>query len=184
MDVALRLITLTWLFHVFARSDAWAGEAFRARLLIALHLHGRFVERNLERSDMNGNHLAADLAGLVFAGELFGEERWAESGWRELTTELPRQVTPDGVDHEMSTAYHRLVAELFLLPALYRLRSGKPVDEAYRTRLLAMADFAAAYARPEGAALGRCGRRSRAPVRQRPGDRPRLPAGADPRRSR
>src|SRR5262249_49840100 len=40
-----------------------------------------------------------------------------------------------------------LVTELFLLPALYRLRLGKPVDAGYRSRLLAMADFAEAYTR-------------------------------------
>jgi uncharacterized heparinase superfamily protein len=153
MDVALRLVTLTWLFHVFAASEPWTDGAFRERLLVSMHLHGRFVARNLERSDVNGNHLTADLAGLAFAGEFFGEEAWAESGWRQLQAELPRQVTADGVDHEMSTAYHRLVAELFLLPALYRLRAGKAVDDGYRARLLAMADFAEAYSRPRGAPL-------------------------------
>ena len=32
-------------------------------------------------------------------------------------------------------SYHRLVAELFLLPALYRLRLGLNVPAAYRERL-------------------------------------------------
>jgi hypothetical protein len=153
MDVALRLITLTWLFHVFAGSDAWSDSMFRERLLMSMYLHGRFVERNLERSDVNGNHFTADVAGLTAAGEFFGEERWAEAGWRELCAELPRQVTPDGVDFEMSIAYHRLVAELFLFPAVYRLRSGKDVSDEYRSRLLAMADFTAAYSRPRAAPL-------------------------------
>ena len=71
---------------------------------------------------MNGNHLDADAAGIVFAGLFFGAgarpTRWAKTGWSLLLAELPRQVTPDGVDFEMSTAYHRLVTELFLLPAL------------------------------------------------------------------
>lgn len=153
MDVALRLITLTWLFHVFAASHAWRDPRFRERTLVALHLHGRFIEQNLERSDVNGNHLTADLAGLVFAGEFFDEARWSEKGWRELDAELPRQVTSDGVDFEMSTAYHRLVTELFLLPALYRLRIGKRVGEGYRSRLLAMADFAEAYRRTGAAPI-------------------------------
>jgi hypothetical protein len=151
MDVALRLVTLTWLFHVFADSEPWSDASFRERLLVSMYLHGRFVERNLERSDVNGNHFTADLAGLVAAGELFGEERWAETGWRELLVELPRQVTPDGVDFELSTAYHRLVAELFLFAALSRIRAGKDVPDAFRSRLLAMADFTSAYSRPGAA---------------------------------
>src|SRR5215213_7499700 len=56
MEAALRLLTWTWLFHAFARSVAWQEEAFRARFLSSVFLHGRFVERNLERSDVNGNH--------------------------------------------------------------------------------------------------------------------------------
>src|SRR6185437_9442508 len=55
MDVALRLVTLTWLFHVFAGSSTWADPTFRRRFLVSMYLHGRFVERHLERSDVNGN---------------------------------------------------------------------------------------------------------------------------------
>ena len=59
-------------------------------------------------------------------------------------------MTPDGVDFEASVAYHRLVAELFLLPALYRRACGLDVPAEYRERLVAMARFTAAYARPDG----------------------------------
>ncbi len=151
MDVALRMITWTWLFHVFAASQSWGDQQFRERFLTSLFLHGRFTERNLEVSDINGNHFTADAAGLVFAGAFFGRgrapSRWLEKGWRLLQAELPRQVFPDGVDFEASTGYHRLVAELFLLAALCRLRLGLAVDEAYRDRLLGIADFTTAYNR-------------------------------------
>jgi len=59
-------------------------------------------------------------------------------------------VFPDGVDFEASVAYHRLVAELFLLPALYRRACALDVPAAYRERLVAMARFSAAYSRPDG----------------------------------
>lgn len=153
MDVALRGITWTWLFHAFASSEAWADQSFRRRFLTSLHLHGLFTERNLERSDVNGNHYTADAAGLVFLGLcLDGPDaaRWSSLGWEILTEELPRQVFPDGVDFEASTAYHRLVTELFLLPALYRLRAGLPVPPAYAERLGVAARFVAAYSRPDG----------------------------------
>jgi hypothetical protein len=157
MEVALRFITLTWLFHVFARSDVWRDREFRSRLLRTLFLHARYVARNLERSDINGNHFTADVTALVFAGAFFDEgpqpRRWADSGWLMLRRELFLQVYADGVDFEMSTSYHRLVAELFALAALYRHRVGADVDDAYRARVMAMADFAAAYDRPQGAPL-------------------------------
>jgi uncharacterized heparinase superfamily protein len=154
MEPALRIITWTWLFHALSRSAAWMDPEFRGRFLSALYLHADFVERNLERSDVNGNHYTANAAGLVFAGLFFGpgrrSERWSRVGWQILTDELGRQVFADGVDFEASTAYHRLVAELFLLPALYRERLGLDVPAAYRARVIAMARFAAAYSRPDG----------------------------------
>ena len=154
MEAALRILTFTWLFHALAGSDAWSDRAFRFRFLRGVYLHGDFVARNLELSDVNGNHLDADAAGLVAAGLFFGAgawpARWARTGWELLVKELPRQVTPDGVDFEMSSAYHRLVAELFLLPALLRERAGLPVPPWYVERLGAMARFAAAYTRPDG----------------------------------
>jgi hypothetical protein len=155
MEPALRAIVWTWLFHVFHGSSAWADPGFRERFLATLYLHGDYTSRHLERSDVNGNHYTADAAGLVFAGLFFGGGsppacRWADTGWAILRAELPRQVFPDGVDFEASTAYHRLVAELFLLPALYRQAAGLDVSGSYRERLLAMAHFSSATIRPDG----------------------------------
>lgn len=154
MDVALRLMTWTWMFHALHDSTAWADAGFREKFLSSLYLHGRFVERNLEKSEVNGNHYTADAAGLVFAGLFFGPgrdaQRWHELGWQILSAELPLQVTPDGVDYEASVPYHRLVAELFLFPAIYRLALGMPVAEDYRGRVIAMGHFTASYARDDG----------------------------------
>jgi uncharacterized heparinase superfamily protein len=154
MEAALRILSWTWFFQVFHASQAWADRSFRERFLCALYLHGDFTERHIEISDVNGNHCTADAAGLVFAGLFFGEgkdaARWLAKGWALLSEEIGRQVYPDGVDFEASVAYHRLVAELFLLPALYRRACGLDVPPPYRDRLLAMARFAAAYCRPDG----------------------------------
>jgi uncharacterized heparinase superfamily protein len=154
MEAALRILSWSWLFRVFHASRAWQGAAFRERFLCALYLHGDFTERHIELSDVNGNHFTADAAGLVFAGLFFGRgadaERWHARGWSLLCEELPRQVLPDGVDFEASVAYHRLVAELFLLAALYRRACALDVPNGYRERLVAMARFSATYSRPDG----------------------------------
>jgi uncharacterized heparinase superfamily protein len=154
MEAALRILSWTWFFRVFHASRAWADPAFRERFLCALYLHGDFTERHLEHSDVNGNHCTADAAGLAFAGLFFGQgsgpERWQARGWHLLCEEIPRQVYPDGVDFEASVPYHRLVSELFLLPALYREALGLDVPEPYRERVKAMARFAAVYSRPDG----------------------------------
>lgn len=154
MDVALRLITWTWMFHALHDSCAWADCRFRERFLSSLYLHGRFIERNLEKAEVNGNHYTANAAGLVFAGLFFGRgkdpDRWHQLGWRILSDELPLQVTPDGVDYEASVPYHRLVAELFLFPAAYRLAAGLTVADDYRQRVIAMGVFTASYVRDDG----------------------------------
>jgi hypothetical protein len=154
MEVALRILTFTWLFHVFQGSRAWRDESFRFRFLASVFMHAQFTERNLEGADINGNHFTADAAGLLFAGLFFGSgdapARWAAMGWETLSDEQPRQVFMDGVDFEASVPYHRLVLELFLLPALYRMAVGLPIAEAYRARLESMARFTAAYTRSDG----------------------------------
>ncbi len=154
MEPALRILSWTWLFHVFARSESWADPAFRSRFLSTLYLHGLFTEKHIERSTINGNHLTADAAGLVFAGLFFqgigAADRWHSEGWKSLGEEIALQVHPDGVDFEASSAYHRLVAELFLLPARYRLTRGLQVSGSYSAKLQAMGRFSAAYSRPDG----------------------------------
>ena len=154
MEPALRILSWTWLFHVFANSASWADTAFRSRFLSMLYLHGMFTEKHIERSTINGNHLTADAAALVFAGLFFqgigAADQWQDEGWKTLRHEVALQVHQDGVDFEASSAYHRLVAELFLLPARYRLAAGLQVPPDYSARLVAMGRFTAAYSRPDG----------------------------------
>jgi uncharacterized heparinase superfamily protein len=154
MEAALRILSWSWFFHACHAAPSWADESFRSQFLRALYLHGDFTLRHLEYSDVNGNHCTADATGLVYAGLFFGEgsepQSWLRRGWDLLCTELPRQVFADGVDFEASVPYHRLVAELFFFPALYRELAGLDVPASYRERVTSMARFSAAYSRLHG----------------------------------
>lgn len=154
MEAALRIVTLTWLLRACGDSLAFADRGFRVKVLGSLLLHADFTDRYIERSDVNGNHYTADAAGLVFAGLFLGDgpaaSGWLETGWRILSEEIARQVFPDGVDYEASVPYHRLVTELFLLPALYAQALGREVPARWRDRLVAMSRFTAAYSRNDG----------------------------------
>lgn len=154
MDVALRGISIAWLFHACKKSPSWRDEEFIERLIKALVLHGRFIDLNLEYADVNGNHLTSDLAGLTVLGITLGGQGiagdWVSNSWEILSEELPKQVLSDGVCHEASLPYHRLVAELFLLPMLARQNVGLPVDRTYRTRIKKMAVITHAATRPDG----------------------------------
>ena len=80
MEPALRILCWTWLFHACNAAPSWQDEGFQATFLRALHLHGEFTERNLEHSDINGNHYTTDAAGLVTAGLFFGKGEAASVG--------------------------------------------------------------------------------------------------------
>ncbi len=151
MEVAIRIITWCWFFHVFKASQAWSDADFKFRFLKSLFLHAEFTEQHLEFSDINGNHYTSDLAGLHCAGLFFGKGeialRWQEISWKILNQELPKQTFKDGVNFEASIAYHRLVTELFFLPACYREKLNLPVSETYRNYLIKMAEYTCAYSR-------------------------------------
>jgi hypothetical protein len=156
MEVALRIIIWCWFFHVFHRSKAWSDSQFQFQFLKSLFLHGEFTEQHLEFSDINGNHYTSDAAGLHCAGLFFGKGetalRWQELSWKILNHELPLQVFNDGVNFEASIAYHRLVTELFFLPACYREKLNLSVPASYRERLIKMAEYTCAYTRYDGGA--------------------------------
>ncbi len=155
MEAAMRVFTWTWFFHLLKDSQSWRDQGFRFRFLRTIFLHLQFIRGNLEISDVNGNHLVADAAALVVGGVFFGSGRplrWMKTGWRLLQREILRQVLPDGVDFEGSTAYHRLVAELFLHAAATLAENGIAVPAQYCNSLLRMADYTRAYTKPDGLA--------------------------------
>lgn len=156
MEVALRILTMTWFFHVFYNTAAWKDALFREKFLRTLFLHCEFTERHLVGSDVNSGVYIISAAGLLFGGLFFGKgldaERWQSKGWAMCREEIQRQICPDGVDFEGSVSYHRLALESFLLPALYQIKHGMLVEEAYRDRLISMAGFTRAYTKPNGMA--------------------------------
>src|SRR5262249_56714130 len=70
---------------------------------------------------------------------------------REIVgTELFKQTSEDGVDYEKSTAYHRLVLELFLTSGLLLESHGDRPPKAWLARLEKMFEFVEAYVKPDG----------------------------------
>ena len=153
MDVALRAMAWIWGVMLIRDAPCWTVER-KSKVLSALYGHGHFILRNLEVSDVNGNHYLSDAAGLVFLGAFFqgiGEgDRWLGKGRKILEEELFLQVYPDGVDHEASIPYHRLVLELFLAPFLVLESRGVEIAIAARERIRRMASFVADYSGPDG----------------------------------
>jgi uncharacterized heparinase superfamily protein len=170
MDVALRAVNLVHGAGMFCGSRSMENE-FWERFMVSLYLHGDHIRRNLEyHSTHRGNHYLSNIVGLIVLGEVLREtpagKEWLEFGKRELAREMEHQVFPDGACGEMSTAYHRLVLELFWTGALAAVRgegaaAAQPSEErekmrhvfgeAFMTCLEKMFDFAWRTARPDGA---------------------------------
>ncbi len=157
MEPALRAVNWIWLL-LLLRSTGWLEPELMEAMLPALWDHARFVEANLEGRPglRNSNHYLADGLGLLYLGRFFAPSSrargWVRRGGAILWSELPRQVLPDGVNHEMTTSYHRLVAEMYLHAVMLERGAGTPPPAIVEERLRRMVIFAAHYLRPDGLA--------------------------------
>jgi hypothetical protein len=155
MDTAIR--AANWVAALALSAEHVAGEPWFERTVESLLLHGRFVRTHLEWSEARGNHYLADVVGLLSVAALFsaGSEGrgWAEWAADELVSEMEHQVREDGTAHEASTAYHRLVTELFVCgtQAADALVPNR-LPDWYRDRLERMLGFVRDYTRPDGLA--------------------------------
>lgn len=123
MDVAIR--AANWIAGFGLLEGAGALDRhFLPELRAGLRAHGRHLQHNLEIFPRRfvSNHAVAEYAGLLYLGlnspPSRAARRWTGLGRRGLAREMARQVYPDGVDFEASTAYHCQVLEFFLYAAL------------------------------------------------------------------
>lgn len=163
MDVAIRAVN--WIAAAsFFRMSPVIPEAFWTDFHASLYLHGTFIRTNLENTgEHTGNHYTANLAGLVALGLYFRDFRadggqrkgcdpaeWLAFGMHELEKEMLVQVNEDGTNYEASTSYHRLVAEMFLVTAIWCARNGLHFSDGYMERLEKMHDFILQIMKPDG----------------------------------
>ena len=125
MDVAIRAANWVWALALLPPEST--PPALRWIIAKSLYQHARHLETHLDYSrEVTGNHYLADIVGLMyvaFACPEFPESpRWLAFCLQELVSEMRRTVYADGVNHEASTGYHRLVTEMFLHGTLLALR--------------------------------------------------------------
>jgi hypothetical protein len=156
MEAAIRAANIIAATEMFRLSPLMTDERV-ALILKMLVSHGRFIRANLEYSfRAPSNHYLSDLLGLFVIGatmpDIRESRRWLRFSARRLLKELMRQVLPDGVSYEGSTAYHRLVLEIFAL--MFSMREATKINFplAHRNRLRAMFRFTKSYIKPDGTA--------------------------------
>jgi Heparinase II/III-like protein/Heparinase II/III N-terminus len=143
MEVALRAVNLVCVDAILLAGDRERRD--RSALLASLYEHGWFLFRNLEVSDVNGNHFLADAVGLVWLGAYFGPVgeagRWRARGLEMVREAARDQVLDDGLDHEGSLPYHVLVLEMLLVARAGAGEALPGIDPALRRMLDAAVGF-------------------------------------------
>ena len=126
MDTGIRAANWVWALSVLGETPA-VPPAVRWLVAKSLYQHGAHIMDNLEhQADYTTNHYLADIVGLLHIAFTYPEfpesGRWLAFCLQELVSEMRSTVLPDGVNYELSTGYHRLVAEMFAHGTLLAMR--------------------------------------------------------------
>ncbi len=156
MDVALRAVNWITAMQLF-KDCGEINNRFWLEFLKSIYFHGKFILENLEYSDSaRSNHYLSNIVGLAYIGaalrqSCFGK-KLLDFAQKRLEEEIRHQIYPDGVNHEISVSYHRLITELFLSGAAVLKNFGWQPSQLFNERLGAMLDFVRDYTRGDGLA--------------------------------
>jgi hypothetical protein len=155
IEVGIRMISWVWVRRLL---DGWSGAAplfeDNDEALRQIRWHQEYLATFQSRGTSANNHVIAEAAGQLVASCAF--DWFAESdGWREqaarlLERELGRNTFESGLNRELASEYHGLVAELGLLGAIEADASGHPLAPATEALLCRMLDGAAAIVDESG----------------------------------
>jgi uncharacterized heparinase superfamily protein len=144
MEAAIRAVNVIWAFFLVIDSPALTDKMV-GKILSFLALSREFILGSMERYfEASGNHYIANLTGLIYIDLLFPNlSRSSRVGFavRELAGEAEKQVYPDGVHFESSTAYHGFVLEMFLSAAVLCQKNGRKIPKRFLDTIAKMAVF-------------------------------------------
>ncbi|MCG3203794.1 MAG: hypothetical protein KCHDKBKB_00466 [Elusimicrobia bacterium] len=153
MEVALRACNWLLAWDIFQDNKIIDAE-FRKRFSASLWEHGNHIYRHLEwGGNVSTNHYLSNLLGLAYLGVALDQKKWKICAQNELARELFRQTYDDGFDYEGSTAYHRLVLEIFFYYSLLVKRNPmalEPLGAVFLERLGLMFEAMLQLTAPDG----------------------------------
>jgi hypothetical protein len=144
-ECALRILAWSFALHAFIHSPSTTNE--RVALLvsmIAAHAWRTAQTLGYARSQRS-NHLISEAVGLWTTGTLYPELREAQV-WQNLGAHLLQeaaldQITPEGVSHQHSFNYQRMILQLLLWTLRLAETHTTPLHEDIRLRAQAAFDF-------------------------------------------
>jgi uncharacterized heparinase superfamily protein len=155
LEVAMRAISWLW---TLAYLLAWPqlNEDFLKRWLSSLADHYAHLSHNLSIFTDPTNHLIGEATALwmlsVCLPDLPESSAQADRALSILSIEVERQITPDGVNKEQSTSYHRFVLDFYLQVLALARRRDLQLPMVLQQRVIAMLGFVSALAGKSGQA--------------------------------
>jgi hypothetical protein len=144
-ECSLRILAWSFALHAFVHSSSTTNQ--RVALLVSMiSAHAWRTGRTLGYArSQRSNHLISEAVGLWTAGMLYPELRDAEV-WQELGTQLLHeavldQITVEGVSHQHSFNYQRMILHLLLWTLRLAEIHNAPLHDCVRYRTQAAFEF-------------------------------------------
>jgi|LSQX01.2.fsa_nt_gb hypothetical protein len=141
----------TWpaAYFLFIKSPSFTDEAI-VTMVKSMVEHAR----HLMIHQTTANWLSMECNGLMHVGVLFPEfkeaDEWRKTAIDRMYVELDKQVYPDGAQIELSTGYHQVSLNNFLMLWNVAHINDVPVPEDYIARLEKMFDYNLYASMPNG----------------------------------
>jgi hypothetical protein len=151
----INLVAVLGLMSELCRDKSYEYAASIASILRLLCLHGEFIWRTREFTDVPGNHYAANIAALAIIGAELRDHypnanKWMRFAAANVSKQVRTQFLSDGVNFEKSLSYHRLVTTLFVLAVQVLESLEFHVDDGVKLQLRRACNYSAQCTRPDG----------------------------------
>ncbi|GBF18511.1 MULTISPECIES: alginate lyase family protein [Arenibacter] len=151
MEVSVRTINLIQLREILLESPKTDDSVNLINEILLLH--GIFLWRNIEYTDIRGNHYSANLTALLLLGKVYKKfykeaRLWFNYALKNIEKEFHLQFLADGVNFEKSTSYHRLVVEFYLISFIVMKRYGIATNSLTLNKLRNACKFIKDYSKP------------------------------------
>lgn len=153
VEHGVRLVNWSLIWHLIggAASPMFEGDegrALRQAWLGSIYQHMKFASDNYSQYSSANNHLVGEATGVFVAAHTW--DRWLPArGLRAtakaiLERETLRQFSPDGVNLEQATGYHKFCLQFLLAACLAGRANGDDFSAACWSRIEAAMTFLAA----------------------------------------
>jgi hypothetical protein len=133
--VSIRAVNWIWAISLY-KPVLLRYPKLMEKIVHSLYEHRRYLEKNMAfYTASTDDHYLSNLVALAYISLAFPDfpdaDQWLLFSYRQLCSEMKRQVHEDGLSYMMSTGYHRFVTELFCSAVSYFER----IPDARRKRV-------------------------------------------------